>query len=68
MGSVSADELALLSDEKPLTQDEEQDETYGRHIHLRRHAGNSRVTIFEGGHEGIVFPACEWLGRHKLDW
>jgi hypothetical protein len=40
------------------------DESYGRGIHLRRMAGRSRVTIFEGGHEGIPEAAVAWLALH----
>lgn len=49
----------------PLPSDRVQDPTYGRHIHLRRTAGNVRVTIFEGGHEMIAEAAVEWLGQHR---
>ncbi len=35
--------------------------TYGRALHLRRTAGATRVTIFEGGHEGLPDAACKWL-------
>ncbi len=41
------------------------DETYGRGIHLRREAGPSRITIFEGGHEGIPDAAIAWLASHR---
>ncbi len=41
------------------------DPLYGRRIHLRRTAGKSRVTIFQGGHEGIADAACEWMSRHR---
>jgi poly(3-hydroxybutyrate) depolymerase len=40
------------------------DASYGRAIYLRREAGPSRLTIFEGGHEMLPEPACEWLARH----
>ena len=43
------------------------DETFGRGIHLRREAGSSRVTIFEGGHEGIPEAAVAWLSQHARD-
>lgn len=39
------------------------DPEFGRLIHLRRRSGPSRVTIFEGGHEGLAGPACLWLAR-----
>jgi len=37
------------------------DATYGRAIYLRRAAGPSRLTIFEGGHEDLPAAACVWL-------
>ncbi|MBI2434750.1 MAG: prolyl oligopeptidase family serine peptidase [Candidatus Hydrogenedentes bacterium] len=55
-----------LARELPGPEEEEQDTTYGRRIHLRRHAGPSRVTIFEGGHEDIPAAACAWLSRQRL--
>jgi len=63
--TVSAEEIGLLAQEEPLPTDEEQDAAYGRAIHLRRHAGPSRVTIFEGGHEGIAAAGCAWLAHHQ---
>lgn len=47
------------------TADEE--EEMGRRIVFRRVAGPSRVTIFDGGHEGLPAPACEWLARQRRD-
>lgn len=49
---------------KPLASDQVRDPSLGREIHLRRQAGNSRVTIFEGGHEGVASAAVDWLSRH----
>lgn len=49
----------------PAKSDQVVDATYKRQIHLRRHAGPARVTIFEGGHEGIAHAACEWLAARK---
>jgi poly(3-hydroxybutyrate) depolymerase len=43
--------------------DTEEDPTYGRAIRLRRRAGNARVTIFDGGHEGLTAAACAWLAQ-----
>lgn len=40
------------------------DPDYERRIHLREKAGLARVTVFEGGHEGLPESACTWLGRH----
>ncbi|MCH2587416.1 MAG: prolyl oligopeptidase family serine peptidase [Planctomycetales bacterium] len=41
------------------------DNEFGRLIHLRRQSGPSRVTIFEGGHEGLAGPSTAWLARQK---
>lgn len=61
---VTPEEIGRLTAEQPLASDEEQDATYGRTVYLRRYAGPSRVTIFEGGHEGIAGAACAWLAKH----
>ncbi|MBN2307973.1 MAG: prolyl oligopeptidase family serine peptidase [Candidatus Hydrogenedentes bacterium] len=62
---VAEEELATLSEEQPLGTQEEQDSAYGRAIHLRRYAGASRLTVFEGGHEALVATACAWLETHR---
>ena len=67
---VSNDEIKLLSKpagrlDEPLKSDQETDKSLGREIHLRRYTGNSRLTIFEGGHEGISTAAISWLEKHK---
>ncbi len=36
-----------------------------REIRFRQEAGPAVVTIFEGGHEGLPQPACEWLSRQQ---
>jgi pimeloyl-ACP methyl ester carboxylesterase len=41
------------------------DESYGRGIHLRKHAGKARITIFEGGHEGLPAAAVAWLSQYS---
>lgn len=66
---ISEAEIVQLSVENgrlatPLESDLVEDEALGRKIHLRRHAAASRVTIFEGGHEGIAPAAFDWLARH----
>jgi pimeloyl-ACP methyl ester carboxylesterase len=66
---ISASEIKQLSRpdgrlDKPKKSDMVQDESFGREIHLRRHAAKSRVTIFEGGHEGNSKAAIEWLRKH----
>lgn len=46
--------------------------TTGREIHFSRISGNTRVTIFEGGHDLLPNPALNWLERQKKrqrpDW
>ena len=70
---ITANEMKQLSTpqgrlENPLPLDQEQDAAWGREIYLRRYAGQSRVTIFEGGHEGITAAAIDWLQRfHRLE-
>ncbi len=50
--------------DSPQASDEEKDASFGREIHLRRHAKQARVTIFEGGHEGIAVASIAWLEKH----
>ncbi|MFM7845205.1 MAG: GDSL-type esterase/lipase family protein [Planctomycetota bacterium] len=50
---------------KPQSSDEQADPTLGREIRLRRVAGKSRVTIFDGGHEGLPAAACAWLEKQR---
>lgn len=69
MEEISEEEIAQLLRpqgrlEAPRPSDQVEDESFGRDIHLRRTAGNARVTIFEGGHEGIARAAVEWLATH----
>lgn len=66
---VSEEEIIQLSRpqgrlEKPLACDKVVDAGWGRKIYLRRQAAKSRVTIFEGGHEGIAEAAVAWLEKH----
>jgi hypothetical protein len=51
--------------EHPRPSDRVQDAAFERKIHLRRMAGPARITIFEGGHEGIAAAAIDWLSRHE---
>jgi poly(3-hydroxybutyrate) depolymerase len=70
---ITANEITQLSIPQgrlanPLPLDQEKDAALGREIYLRRYAGQSRVTIFEGGHEGIASAAIDWLKRfHRLE-
>ena len=49
-----------------LAGDREDDPAYGEKVVLfRRNAGPARVTIFEGGHEGIAKAAVNWLAGQK---
>lgn len=50
--------------QNPLPSDLITDDALGREIYLRRHAAQSRVTIFEGGHEGIAAAAIDWFEKH----
>ncbi|MFI4874849.1 MAG: alpha/beta hydrolase family protein [Blastopirellula sp. JB062] len=49
----------------PQPQDTQIDRSYGRDIKLRRTAGAARITIFEGGHEGLAEGACQWLSQFR---
>jgi hypothetical protein len=49
----------------PRPSDTTEDLSYGRKIFLRRISGQSRVTIFDGGHESLTAPACDWLAMHR---
>lgn len=40
------------------------DESFGREFYLRRRSGNARLTIFEGGHEGIATATMAWFESH----
>lgn len=66
---VSEQEIAELSApggrlSRPQLGDYVIDPAYGRAIYLRRQAGACRVTIFEGGHEGLAAAAIDFLERH----
>ncbi len=68
--TISPVEIAQLSRpegrlDSPLASDRVTDPAWGRAIYLRRHAAAARVTIFEGGHEGIATAAVDWLERHQ---
>jgi poly(3-hydroxybutyrate) depolymerase len=66
---VTAQEIAELSRhdpylERPTAADTVPDPSFGRRIFLRRRAGRARVTIFDGGHEGIPSAAIAWFEAH----
>lgn len=62
--SVSGEELEMLLSWQSRPLPGEEDKTYGRVVHFRRHAGRSRLTIFDGGHEDLPHAACAWLEQH----
>lgn len=70
-GAVISDaEIAELSGPRaalrhPRVGDTAADPVLGRPVVLRRNAGGSRVTIFEGGHEWIPPAALAWLAEHR---
>lgn len=66
---ISEEEISQLWESKkldhPLTSDKKSDPEFTRQVHLRRHSDKARVTIFQGGHEGLPEPACRWLERQQ---
>ncbi len=66
---VTAREIERLGSRSGLAQapasEQAEDPVYGRKLHFRRHAGRSRVTIFEGGHEGLPSAAFDWFDQHN---
>jgi dipeptidyl aminopeptidase/acylaminoacyl peptidase len=67
---ISEDEIAQLSRKngrlkRPSPTDQIDDPSFGRKIYLRRYANRARITIFEGGHEGLPEATVAWLGRHS---
>ncbi len=44
--------------------DEGYDPTFNRKYFLRRHSGKARLTIFNGGHEGIASATIAWFEKH----
>ena len=49
-----------------LRSEREDNPAFGENTVLfRRSAGPARVTIFEGGHEGLPAAACEWLSARR---
>lgn len=66
---VSDEEMRQISRvdgrlDSPRTKDIGFDSSFGRDYYLRRHAGKARLTIFEGGHEGIATATMDWFEKH----
>ena len=66
---ISEQEISQLSRRdgrlnKPGKSDLGFDPTFAREFYLRRHANRARVTIFEGGHEGIASATMAWFDAH----
>ncbi len=38
-----------------------------RAVHLRRTTGKTRITLFEGGHEGLAVGALDFLAQHQKE-
>ncbi len=69
---VSDRELAELSLRdgrlsSPTPTDVGFDESFGRKFFLRRMSGNARLTIFDGGHEGITTATIAWFTKHATN-
>ena len=66
---VSEQEIEQLWTQKKLTDPAPSDlsalPNFGRDILLHRTAGNATVTIFDGGHESLPEPACDWLQEQR---
>ena len=65
---VTALEISQLSRPGKLEQvkagDEGFDPAFNRKYFLRRRSGNARLTIFDGGHEGIATATIAWFESH----
>ena len=68
---VSEEEIGQLLKDRPLENPQPGDLAnvpgFGRKAYLQRKAGAARITIFEGGHEGLPGPACEWLAMQQRE-
>lgn len=69
-GSITEAEISALLGAgpglpQPTPGDTVTDVTLGHRIFLRRVAGPSRVTIFDGGHEWVPRAAVAWLATHR---
>ena len=64
-GTLTSEELAAMNEAVTSTPPSDPDPLFGRPILLRRTAGQSRVTIFDGNHEWFPEAAIEWLAQHQ---
>lgn len=69
-GIVSDEDIAALLGAgpglpHPTIADTATDPLLGRRLFLRRKAGASRVSIFDGGHEWLPSAAVAWLADHR---
>lgn len=69
---ITQDEIEQISRvngrlEQPQSTDQGTDPDFGRDYYLRRISGKARITIFEGGHEGIAKAAVMWLEAHRKE-
>ncbi|MBX3177032.1 MAG: prolyl oligopeptidase family serine peptidase [Candidatus Hydrogenedentes bacterium] len=62
---VSQSRINMLSQGWAAPADRVADPDYRRDVLFRAEAGLARVTIFQGGHEGLPDAACAWLGQHR---
>jgi poly(3-hydroxybutyrate) depolymerase len=64
-GSVVSD----LRHRKPIKEfaplDTSMATAFGREIIFHQSTRTAAVVIFDGGHEGLTLPACDWLSGHK---
>jgi len=66
---ITAEEIDQLSHhepglDNPRESDRVVDPSFGRRILLRRVAGESRITIFEGAHDAIPAATLAWFDAH----
>jgi len=66
---ISSEEIAQLTRlggtlDRPQPGDQVSDAALGRTIFLRRAAGPSRVTVYEGGHMTMAAPTFDWFEKH----
>lgn len=66
---LSADQIAFMTDKEQVPADlagqGAKDTERQKPVLFRRQAGPARVTIFDGGHEGEIRAALDWLARQK---